>query len=155
MAAQVFPNFKPDPNECVCGCGLIGQPRAKAWSDGLGPHVRRCQCRRCEGGRMTSRARREEHKTARRTGGKREPFSGALSGVDGRAGLWVWEETANQAVTAGLRRWWNNKGTRKKVARLYGRPGGEHRAFIAKDEKPYLVVMLWEDWADAVGSGDL
>lgn len=138
---------------CVCGCGLVGQLRAREWVDGLGPHVKRCVCRRCAGGRTRSRSRQQEHKTARATGGQREPLSGALSGIDGRSGLWVWEETAEVSVTRGLRRWWNNKGTQQKLARLYGRPGGEYRAFIAKDEKPFLVVLTFEDWADAVRNG--
>lgn len=77
-------------------------------------------------------------------------MSGGLSGVDGRAGMWVWEETSNQAVCRGLRRWWNTKTVREKVARLYGRPGGEYRAVILTDEKPWLVVMLYEDWAPVV-----
>jgi hypothetical protein len=146
---EVESRLKPDPAACVCGCGVIAQPRAKEWRDGLGPHARSCQCVRCKGGRTRSRSRRQEHRTARETGGTREPLSGALSGIDGRAGLHVWEETAEVQVCRGLRRWWTGKGTQRKLRRLLARRG-EYRAFIAKDEKPWLVVMPFEDWAALV-----
>jgi hypothetical protein len=152
---EVTPRLKPDPVECVCGCGTLGQPRRKAWNDGLAAHVKGCPCRRCVGSRQRGKSRKREHRVARDTGGQREIFSGQLSGVDGRAGLWVWEETSEQAVCRGLRRWWNAKTVRTKVARLYGRPGGEYRAVILTDEKPHLVVMLYEDWAPAVRDGAL
>lgn len=152
---EVFPNFKPELEPCACGCGLVGRPRKKQWNDGLGPHTRGCVCRRCVGGRQRGRSRAQEHRTARDTGGTREPLSGQLSGVDGRAGLHVWEETTNLAVCRGIRRWWGTKTVRSKVARLFSRPGGEYRWLILKDEKPFLVVGLYDDWADAVKNGDL
>jgi hypothetical protein len=91
-----------------------------------------------------------EHRIARDAGGVREPLSGALSGLDGRSGVWVWEETAEFAVCRGVRRWWGTKTVQRKVARLYGRPGGEARALVLTDEKPWLVVMLYEDWVSVV-----
>lgn len=147
--------LKLDPQPCPCGCGTVGQPRRKVWQDGLAPHSRGCPCRRCVGGRQRGKSRQREHRVARDTGGVREPLSGALSGVDGRAGLWIWEETSNASLCRGLRRWWNTKQVRAKVARLYGRPGGEYRAVILTDEKPHLVVMLYEDFAPAVRDGAL
>jgi hypothetical protein len=51
MTDLVEPRLKPDPVECVCGCGLASTLRSKAWNDGLGPHVRGCACPRCRGAR--------------------------------------------------------------------------------------------------------
>lgn len=148
-ADDVTPNFNPKA-DCPCGCGLFGTLRVKAWSDGS-HHVRLCGCRRCQGGRQRPKSRRRENRVAKDTGGTREPLSGGLSGVDGRAGLWVWEETANVAIVRGLRRWWESKTVQSKLARMMARPGGEARAFIASwDGKPRLVVMLYEDWAGQV-----
>jgi hypothetical protein len=157
VTLEVEPRFKPDPVACPCGCGLVGFPRARAWQDGLAPHVKRCACRRCAGGRTGKNARRREHKIARETGGTREPLSGALSGVDVRSGMWVIEETANVALLAGLRRWWNSKGVRMKLVRLFGRShAGEYRAFIASwDGKPRVVVIPYEDFAQARRDGAL
>lgn len=141
--------LKPDPAECSCGCGLIGQPRVKVWKDGTS-HVRLCKCRRCTGGRQSAKARRRENKVAKATGGTREPMSGNLSGIDGRSGLWVWEETAQVDIVRGLRAWWSGKGVQSKVARLMNRHGVA-RAFIASwDGRPQLVVVPFDDWAGQV-----
>lgn len=103
------------------------------------------------GGRHRGVSRVRENKVAKATGGTREPLSGGLSGVDGRSGLWVWEETAQVSLVAGLRRWWTSKGVTSKVARMYGRQGGERHAFVASwDGKPQVVVMTFEDWSEAV-----
>lgn len=149
--SDVTPRLKPDLEPCVCGCELVARPRTKAWNDGLGPHARGCACKRCVGGRQGPKARRRENRVARDTGGAREPLSGGLSGIDGRAGLWVWEETAQVSLVRGLRRWWESKQVQAKVGRMMRRPGGEARAFIASwDGKPRLVVMPYEDWAGQV-----
>lgn len=142
---NVVPNLKP---LVTCACGECGEgvPRRRAWVDGL--HIRRCPCRRCVGSRQSGNARRREHKVARAAGGEREPMSGNLSGVDGKSGLWEWEETANVAHVAGLKRWWLSKQTQTKVARLMARTGSR-RCFIASwDGRPQLVVVPFEDWAN-------
>lgn len=144
---QVEPRFKPDPVACPCGCGIVAQPRRKAWQDGLAPHSRGCPCRRCIGSRQRGKASRRERRIASDMGGDREVFSGALSGVDGRAGLDVWEETAEKAVCRGIRRWWNTLTVQRKIARLMARTG-VRRALVLTDEKPWLVVMLYEDYTD-------
>lgn len=152
---EVTCNLKPEPAECQCGCGLVGQPRVKAWGDGL-RHNRRCVCRRCVGGRQRSKSRVRENRVARDTGGTREPMSGALSGVDGRAGLWIWEETAQESIVRGFRRWWMSKGVTAKRSRMMRRPGGEARALILSwDGRPQVVVAPYEDWAGQVKSGEL
>lgn len=146
----------PIKQECPCGCGTYGTPRKKQWQDGLGGHVKGCPCKRCVGGRQRGRSRVRENKVARLTGGTREPLSGALSGVDGRSGLTVWEETANVAINRGLFKWWDGKGTQEKVHRMM-LLSGVRRAFIASrpaTEGPSLVVMLLEDWADLVQAGE-
>lgn len=143
--------LKPELEPCACGCGLQGRPRKKVWKDGTA-HVPRCQCRRCKGGRQGGNARRRENRIAKQTGGERAVMSGALSGYDGRSGLWVWEETSNVALVQGLRRWWESKQIRTKTARLMAL-NGYARAFIATwDGKPRLVVIPYEDWAGQVES---
>lgn len=54
MTDTVVSNLKPDPADCQCGCGLVGQPRQKKWKDGT-QHVRNCVCRRCMGARNRSK----------------------------------------------------------------------------------------------------
>jgi hypothetical protein len=68
----------------------------------------------------------------------------------------VWEETANVAITSGLFRWWDGKGTQSKVARLMAL-SGVRRSFIASrpaKEGPTLVVMVLDDWADLVRTAE-
>jgi hypothetical protein len=130
-------------------CGLHGTPRVKAWGDGL-KHVRGCKCRRCSGGRQRGKARVRENRVAKDTGGTREPLSGGLSGIDGKAGLWVWEETSQESLVRGLRRWWQSKGVSDKRSRLMNR-SGYARAFIASwDGRPQVVVVPYDDWAGQV-----
>lgn len=149
---DVTPNFKPLV-DCACGCGMSGTPRRKAWVDGF--HVRRCACRRCVGSRQRGNARRRENRVANELGGSREVMSGALSGVDVRAGMWVFEETAEVRIVQGLRRWWSSKQTTTKLARIMARRG-EARAFVASwDGKPQLVVIPWEDFAGQIRGGNL
>lgn len=149
--AEVVNNLKDDPVSCPCGCELVGYQRVRAWSsDGL-RHVKKCVCRRCTGGKQRGKATKRESRIAKDTGGVREPLSGGLSGVDGRAGLWVWEETAQESIVRGFRRWWTSKGVTSKVARMFGRPGGEARAFILSwDGRPQVVISTYADWVGQV-----
>lgn len=145
---ECVPNFKPWPEACVCGCGLVGQLRKKQWQDGLGPHVVRCGCRRCKGGRTTQNARRREHKVAKAVGGTRNIASGAFGGVDTLGGVLDCEETANESVIRGLRRWWYSKSTQAKVATLMSRRL-RPRAFVASwAGRPQLVVIPFSDLSD-------
>jgi hypothetical protein len=142
--------LKADITPCVCGCGLEARPRVKAWQDGLGPHARGCVCRRCTGSRQRGRSRVRENKVAKATGGTREPLSGGLSGIDGRSGLWVWEETAQESIVRGFRRWVTSKGVTSKLARIMARHG-EARAFVLSwDGKPRWVCVPFDDWAGQV-----
>jgi len=144
---QVEPRLKPDPIVCPCGCELVGQPRVKAWRDGL-HHVRFCKCRRCVGSRQPAKARRREHKVARAAGGQREPMSGNLSGIDGRSGFWEWEETANVSLVRGFRRWVTSKQVTDKLARLMARTGSRRVFVLSWDGKPRWCVIPFEDWAN-------
>lgn len=47
--------LKPPPQECGCGCGLIGPLRVKPWRDGTLCVKRGCVCRRCLGRRSRSK----------------------------------------------------------------------------------------------------
>jgi hypothetical protein len=102
------------------------------------------------GSRQRNKARVKEHQIALDTGGEREPLSGGLSGIDGHSGDWIWEETAEKAVARGLRNWWNTITVQKKIKRLMSRPEHEHRALVITDQKPWLVVMPYEDWVDGI-----
>lgn len=150
MSALPLPG--PAKTDCPCGCGTFGTPRRKAWADGIGPHVRGCPCRRCAGSRHRGKATRRESRIARDTGGSREPLSGALSGVDGRAGLDVWEETSNESIVRGFRRWVTSKGVTDKTARLMKVTGVRRHLILSWDGRPRWVVTPYEDWADKVKS---
>lgn len=145
MTQEELPLLGPIKVDCPCGCGLFGVQRKKAWGDGL-RHVRRCECRRCRGSRQRPNARRREHVVAKALGGERDVLSGALSGADVRAHLWSFEETSNESIVRGIRRWWTSKGVRRKVARLYQRGGEAHALVLSWDGRPQLVVTTWEDF---------
>lgn len=87
---------------------------------------------------------------AKDTGGAREPLSGGLSGIDGRSGLWVWEETAQVSLVRGVRRWWESKQVQAKTARLMARHGVARAFVLSWDGKPRLVVVPYDDWAGQV-----
>lgn len=133
---------------CPCGCLTFGTPRVKAWSDGL-RHVKGCPCRRCEGSRHKRRASARERRMAREIGGDRQMLSGALSGYDIGAGLWVVEETAQKSLVRGLFSWWDSKQITRKTARLMAK-SGVRRAFVCHEDGRSLVVMLWEDVAPLI-----
>jgi hypothetical protein len=146
---EVENRMKADPTACPCQCGTVGTPRVKAWADGL-HHARGCPCRRCVGGRQRPKSRVRENKVAKATGGTREPLSGGLSGVDGRSGTWTWEETAQESIVRGFRRWIESKGVTSKLARIMARHG-EARAFVLSwDGKPRWVCVPFDDWAGQV-----
>jgi hypothetical protein len=135
----------PDKLDCPCGCGKFGTPRRKAWGDGL-RHVSRCPCPRCVGGRQSGKARRRENKVAKDLGGHRHALSGGLSGADVSAGYWSFEETSNEAIVRGFRRWWTSKGVRSKLARLFARRGEAHALVLSWDGRPQVVVTPYEDF---------
>jgi hypothetical protein len=143
---DVQPRLKPDPTVCVCGCGLVGQPKARAYRDGLGPHVRRCTCRRCSAPRHKANASRRERRIAKDTGGERSVLSGALSGYDGRAGLHVWEETSERAIVQTFQRWIMSKHVQSKLERLFNLSGYYRHFILSWGGKPRWVLTPYEDW---------
>lgn len=151
MTAQL-PLPGPERADCPCGCGLYGVQRRRAWGDGL-RHVKRCQCRRCQGSRHSRKASRRERRIAADLGGSREPMSGNLSGADVKAGGWSFEETSNEAVVRGIRRWWTSATVRRKVARLYARHGEAHALILSWDGRPQLVVVSYEDFVGQFDEG--
>lgn len=131
---------------CGCGCELYGTLRKKAWSNGQ-RCVRGCKCRRCVGGRQTPKARRRENRIAKDLGLERSVLSGALNGADLTGYLDI-EETANEALVRGLRRWYSSKQVQSKLARLHARPGDAPKAFVASwDGRPQLMVFEYADGA--------
>jgi hypothetical protein len=146
MELGQWSNPKPSLEECACGCGTVGRPRARAWLDGLPAHVKLCTCRRCQAPRFKQRASRRERKVAQAVGGRRNIGSGAFGGSDVVGGLVNIEETAQESLVRGLRRWWMSKQIQSKTARLL-----EQRlipnAFVASwDGKARLVVMEWDSF---------
>lgn len=152
-------NLKPFI-ECPCGCTMFGHPRARAWKDGLGPHVRKCPCKRCQAPRFKKNASRRERKIGKAVGGARNPGSGAWGGADTVGGVALVEETANVGVTRGIRRWWESKTVTNKVSRLYEhalQPRALVLSWDARDPQlleadapgrvqPQIVVMTYADW---------
>lgn len=134
---------RPMKVDCPCGCGAFGSLRQKQMKDGL-RHVSRCPCKRCMAPRFKQRARKRENALAKATGGERSYASGVLSGAD-VVGVVDCEETANQDVVRGIRRWWNSRGVQRKVARLYTRQLRPH-ALVLSDPQPWLVVMTFADF---------
>jgi len=135
---------------CPCGCGVFGTPKRKAWGDGL-HHVKGCgPCKRCSGSRAKKNAYVRERKIAKAISGERDAMSGALSGRDVHMGLWSIEETAEEALVRGLRRWWTSKQIRTKVARLMARHGEAHGFVASWDGRPQIVVVPYDDWVGQV-----
>lgn len=151
--------LKPDPQPCVCGCELVGQPRVKIWVGETQGHVKACKCKRCVGGRQRSKSRRRENKIAKDLGGNREIMSGAFTGIDVRVGETVWiEETHNKALVAGIKRWWTGKGTTAKMERLTkrGNQMGVPVAFVASwgtgesGASPQVAVLDYQSFVRLV-----
>ena len=141
-------NLKPLLEECVCGCETIGRPRARAWQDGLGPHVKLCPCRRCAGPRFKKNASRRERKVAAAVGGRRNIGSGAFGGSDTIGGVVNIEETMQESLVKGLRRWWTSKGVQTKTTKLLQQKVIPN-AFVASwDGKARLVVMEYPDFVN-------
>lgn len=141
--------LKPDLCDCACGCGAVGRPRVKAWRDGL-HHARSCVCRRCKAPTYRRAAAQRERAIAKATGGERNALSGALSGVDVSGPLVDIEETTNQAVVRGIRRWWSSKTVQSKVARLFAHAqvsGVPACLILSWDHRRRLAVMTYEDFA--------
>lgn len=125
--------------ECRCpdrACTVFGTLKKNG-------HVRNCQCRACQAPRYKRRASNDERRIAREKGGEREPLSGALSGADVKGPGWSAEHTREKRICGPVRTAWNNK-----TLRLVGRRTrfGERVALVLADEKPWLVVQLYEDW---------
>lgn len=132
--------------ECPCGCGQFGSLRQKVMKDGL-RHVSRCPCKRCTAPRFKQRARKRENVLARATGGERSYASGVLSGADTTSAVVECEETAQESLVRGIRRWWLGVGVQRKLARLYARQTGVPRAFVVSwDGHPQLAVMTFADF---------
>lgn len=144
MSPEVTPNFKLT-YVCACGCGKEGPARRKKWVDGF--HVRSCECRRCKAGGYGKAERRRVRRFSRAAGLTPAPASGNGIGFDA-GGVVLVEETAAEDVVRGLRNWWQNVGTQRKVRdvmRQRIKPG----AFVASwDGKPQLVVMTPEHFIE-------
>lgn len=141
----------PLKQDCVCGCGVFGNPRRKAWQDGLGPHSKACECRRCQGGRTKARARRQEHRVAKDTHGERSPLSGQLSGADTVGGLVDTEVTANKTVVRGFLRWFTSKTVTTKCARLFARGLRPTALVLVWGGKPRAAIMEYESFRALLG----
>ncbi len=143
---EQLPFLGPTREECPCGCGTYGVVRQKVMRDGLS-HVRRCPCKRCKAPRHKTNASNRERKIARQTGGERSVLSGALSGYDGRAGLHVWEETSQESIVRGFRKWIEGKGVVDKFGRLENLSGYYRHRILSWDGKPRWVLTPYEDFA--------
>lgn len=150
--SEQLPLQGPVKQTCACGCGLFGSPKRKAFGDGL-RHIRGCECRRCRGSHYARNAGRRERRIASDLGGAREPFSGALSGADVKAGGWSFEETSNEAVVRGFRRWWTSKTLRRKTARLFARHGEAHALILSWDGRCQVVITAYDDFVGQFGDG--
>lgn len=122
---------------CACGCGE-GRPQTKARADGM--HVRGCTCRACKAGAHPKNERKRVSRFARKSGLTQASGSGRRLGYD-LSGVIALEETSAVALIDPLRKWWERKGVRDKVARVADQrmlPWG----FAASwDGKVQLVVM--------------
>lgn len=153
MTRDVEPRLR-ELDACGCGCGEYGTLKKPWRSNGVRCVAHKCKCKQCVGGRQPGNARRRENKIAKATGGTREPMSGNLSGIDGRAGLDEWEETMEKAVVRGFRRWVESKTVTSKLARLMARRGSRRHFILTWDGKPRWVVTPFEDWAEFVKESD-
>lgn len=134
------PDWPPTSTKanCPCECGLFGTIRKKTG------HVRLCPCKKCAAPRYRQRAARRERKIAKDFGGERQVLSGALSGADVKAPGVCIEETASKTICGPVRTAWNNKAARIMERR---HRFAEKPMLVLADEKPWLVVMLYEDAA--------
>jgi hypothetical protein len=122
--------------------------------DGLGPHVKRCECRRCRAGRYKANASRRERRIGKDLNARRNPGSGAWGGSDILGAICEIEETANVGLLAGLRRWVTSKGFVAKTATIHAQTL-KPAAFVASwDGKPRWVVMRYPDFVNLCEQAD-
>lgn len=109
-------------------------------------HVYGCKCSRCEGSRHKNRARLREHRAAQAVGGYRNPGSGAWGGFDTRKGKVNVEETSNNTIVRGFKRWWGTKAVTKKLSKLFADTSKPRALVLSWDNKPQIAIMPFEDW---------
>lgn len=136
-SSDVQPNLKAWI-VCACGCGLEGRPQTKARRDGM--HVRGCSCRGCKAGVHPKAEKRRVGKFARRSGLTQASGSGRRLGYD-LSGVLALEETSAVALVDPLRKWWERKGVRDKVARVAGQRLVPYGFAASWDGKVQLVVL--------------
>lgn len=146
MTAQL-PLPGPTKESCGCGCGRFGSLRTKVWRDGT-RCVKFCECPRCQGGRVKARARTRENRIAKDVGGTRAFASGILTGFDVASSVVEIEETSNQTIVRGIRRWWNSKTVEAKVARLMSHRRRARALVLHWDKAPRLAVMPYTDFVE-------
>jgi hypothetical protein len=64
---DVTPNFKPEIEPCICGCGVAARPVLKAFKDGS-RHAQGCDCRQCKGQRSRKTGLEAQRRAAKRLG---------------------------------------------------------------------------------------
>lgn len=126
---------------CACPCKREGRPQTKARRDGM--HIRGCSCRACSAGAHPKNERRRVARYARKSGLTQASGSGRRLGYD-LSGVLALEETSAVALVGPLRKWWERKGVRDKLARVSGQrlvPWG----FAASWDGKVQVVVLPAD----------
>jgi hypothetical protein len=139
---EVTPRFKALVR-CACGCGE-GRPQTKARRDGM--HVRGCECRACTAGAHPKAEKRRVGKYARRSGLTQASGSGRRLGYD-LSGVVALEETSAVALVDPLRKWWERKGMRDKVARVADQRMVPWGFAASWDGKVQLVVIPADGFA--------
>lgn len=117
MSAQVTPNLKPDPEPCVCGCGVVGMPTKKG-------HVRNCDRRKCASCR--NRANRKGGMRKQRTGIR---ALGAPVGVGDEENIGGYLRTEVKSGLIAQPVWTKFLASEKQSEQ--NRPVGDLRPFVA------------------------
>lgn len=145
MNAEVFPNLKPDPLPCECGCGAIGRP-----TKGTG-HPRQCSCPRCRGGRNRKAGVSRQRKFAKTAGIPQPKHRSQLGNEESFADPFVrWEIKSGAQVGPILTRFILARD-QSEVSRAIG----DHRFFAMGAEPtesrlPSVVLVDARDWATHV-----
>lgn len=113
--------LKADPQECGCGCGIIGTLRSRPWRSGIVCVKRGCSCKACTGKRSRSKGDDRARRARKALG-----IPGANTRHEELLGGGVrWEAKAGAQIgpmwTAFLRAWAQSEQCR---------PIGDHRPFV-------------------------
>lgn len=137
MTDFVVSNLKPDPESCVCGCGLVGVLRTRTWKDGS-RCVRGCKCARCRGANNRKKGLAKQNVARKALGVPASKFGD--SNEERWADSYFANETKAGAQVGPVANFWLR--VEKQVR--------ANEATFGDDRRPVRAVAMPDGWSDGL-----